>query len=493
MATVTLPARCAVAVICGDQLISQVYPASVPVEVFLDNIVELLNEDLRRRGGAGLDPAAAYELHRANGARLDITRSLEDLGIEDGMALVLAPATDGDSFDPQCESLSTSLADAGRRLFQPVNAETAAQTALAILGLVAMTVVGLAIHTRLRVDSALAGFVAGGAGLLLAAGGIAVWRWWPGRRQLLTALAWSSVLPLTVGVTLSIPGTLGAAHLFVAGLSLVALTAVTATATRSRATSASAVITLGAVAASAAAIRMFTGASAQQLGIATLVGLLFLLTVSPTIALWTARIRPPHFGSITGRDLFRRNDGLPVDVVAPVDDDDEDVGDPDTTPSGDDIADAARRANSVLTGICAASAIALPGAIWATLAPGAPFSNAAALLSLLFVVIVIIRARTFSDRRQAIALVCGSAAGFCAGAARYVIAAQQDPVTALCLGAILLLVFAAAGLAAGLAVPATRFTPLVRMLAEWLELVAIVAALPLAAWIIGLFAWVRMR
>ncbi len=42
-------------------------------------------------------------------------------------------------------------------------------------------------------------------------------------------------------------------------------------------------------------------------------------------------------------------------------------------------------------------------------------------------------------------------------------------------------------------VPVTRFTPLVRMVAEWLELVAIVAALPLAARIGGLFAWVRMR
>ena len=54
-------------------------------------------------------------------------------------------------------------------------------------------------------------------------------------------------------------------------------------------------------------------------------------------------------------------------------------------------------------------------------------------------------------------------------------------------------VFAAAGLAAALLVPVTRFTPLVRMVAEWLELAAIVAALPLAAWIGGLFTWVRMR
>ena len=52
MARVSFPARCAVAVICGEHLVSQVYPASVPVEVFIDNIIELLNDDLKRRGAA---------------------------------------------------------------------------------------------------------------------------------------------------------------------------------------------------------------------------------------------------------------------------------------------------------------------------------------------------------------------------------------------------------------------------------------------------------
>ena len=49
MATVSFPSRCAVAVICGEHLVSQVYPASVPVEVFIDSAVELLTEDLKRR------------------------------------------------------------------------------------------------------------------------------------------------------------------------------------------------------------------------------------------------------------------------------------------------------------------------------------------------------------------------------------------------------------------------------------------------------------
>jgi type VII secretion integral membrane protein EccD len=231
----------------------------------------------------------------------------------------------------------------------------------------------------------------------------------------------------------------------------------------------------------------------QRLGMCTLIGLLILVTIGPTIALWVARIRPPHFGSITGRDVFRRSDGMPVDAVAPVDDETEDEPNPDATPRGAVIAGSARRANHVLTGICVAAAIALPVAVWATLMPGQPKATAAAVLAGLFVVIFVSRGRAFADRRQAVALVCGAAAALCSGVTRYVLSGTGQSVTPLLWGSLLLAAFAAAGLAAALLVPVTRFTPLVRMVAEWLELAAIVAALPLAAWIGGLFNWVRMR
>src|ERR1700755_457643 len=74
MAKVAFPARCAVAVVCGEHLVSQVYPASVPVEVYIDDIVELLNDELKRRGLTGLDPGVAYELQKANGQRLDVNQ-----------------------------------------------------------------------------------------------------------------------------------------------------------------------------------------------------------------------------------------------------------------------------------------------------------------------------------------------------------------------------------------------------------------------------------
>jgi type VII secretion integral membrane protein EccD len=493
MAKVSFPARCAVAVICGEHLVSQVYPASVPVEVFIDNVVELLNEELKRRGAPGLDPGIGYELNRANGTRLDVTKTLDELGVEDGSTLVLVPAQEGDSFEPQYESLSTGLARVGKRLFAPVTAETAAHTAMAVLAMITLSVLGLALHTRLHTDSVIPAVATGAIGVLLALGAGSIWRWWPQRSDLLSGFGWLAIPLLAVAFAAAAPGDVGAAHVFIAALATAVLTVGLVTMTGRHVTVAATVITLCGFGGLVAVARMWDSVPAQWLGMCSLIGLLLLLTLAPTFALWAARIRPPHFGSITGRDLFRRSDGLPVDTVTPVDDEAEDEPNPDTTPAGAIITAAAKRANSVLTGICAATAIALPAAVWATLMPGRAKSNAAAVLAGLFVLIFISRGRAFADKRQAVALVCGAAAAVSVGVIRYVLHEPADSGAALLWGPLALAVFAGAGLAAALLVPVTRFTPLVRMIAEWLELAAIVAAFPLAAWVGGLFTWVRMR
>jgi len=493
MAKVSFPSRCAVAVVCGEHLVSQVYPASVPIAVFIDNIVELLSGDLKRRGASALDTGTSYELQRANGTRLDAAKTLDELGVEDGSTLVLVPVEHGDSFEPHYESLSTGLARAGKRMFAPVTAQTAVQTAIALVSMVVAVILGLAVYTRARTESLCAAVATTIAGLLLVLGAFSVWKWWPARNDLLAGFAWPAVPLIAVGFATAAPGDLGAAHLFIATSATAALTCVVAVVARRDVTLAATVVTLSAVVGFVAAVRMAQPVPFQWLGMGALFGLLILLTAGPTLALWTVRIRPPHFGSITGRDVFRRGDGMPIDAVTPVDDDGAFGSNPDITPLGASIAELAKRANGVLTGICTACAILLPVAVWTTLMPGQPRSNAAALLALLFVLIFVIRARAFAHRRQAVALVCGAAAAFTVGIVRHVVHWHTHAGTAFLWGTAVLISFAVAGLAVALLVPATRFTPLVRMLTEWLELVAIVAALPLAAWIGGLFTWVRMR
>ncbi|QLL07446.1 type VII secretion integral membrane protein EccD [Mycobacterium vicinigordonae] len=493
---VSFPARCAVAVVCGEHLLSQVYPASVPIEVFVDNVVELVHDELKRRGLPGLETGVGYELHKANGVRLDITKTLDELGVEDGATLTLVPATEGESFEPQYESLSTGLARIGKKLFEPVTVQTAAHTALAIVAFVVVTILGLAVRQRIATDSLLPGLVTGGAGLVVAGGALAAWQWWPRRTDMLDGFGWLAVPLVAVGLGASAPGKMGSAHVFIAALAAAVLTCGLATVTRRHIDAAAAVVTMCALGVSVAAPRMWWPIPAQWLGMCTLVILLLVLTLAPTFALWAARIRPPYFGSITGRDLFRRADGMPVDAVSPVSDGTEGGADdaiPDTTPRGAQIAAVAIRANNVLTGICVGAAVALPVAVWATLMPGRDRGTAAAVLGGLFVVIFISRGRAFADKRQAVALVSGAAVAACTGVIKYVVHQASSNEMALLCAAVALTAFAGAGLLASLLVPITRFTPLVRMAAEWVEIAAIIAALPLAAWIGGLFTWVRMR
>ncbi|CDO86043.1 type VII secretion integral membrane protein EccD [Mycobacterium triplex] len=490
---VSFPARCAVAVVCGEHLISQVYPASVPIEAFIDNVVELLNEELKRRGFTGLEPGIGYELQKANGVRLDVTKTLDELGVEDGATLTLVPAVAGESFEPQYESLSTGLARVGKALFEPVTLRTAAHTALVILAMVSLTLLGLAVRQRFSTDSLMPTIVTGGAGLLIAGGATTVWRWWPDRIDMVDGLGWTAVPLLTVSLASGAPGQLGAAHAFIAALAGAVLTCGITSATRRHANVAATVVTLLGIGGAAAATRMWWPVPAQWLGMCALVVLLLLLTMAPTIALWVARIRPPYFGSITGRDLFRRSAGLPADAVSPVEEGADEEANSDTTPRGAQIALAAVHANNVLTGICVGAGLTLPVAVWATLMPGHDRGVPAAVLAGLFVVIFISRGRAFADKRQAVALVCGAAAALCVGVVKYAVHEPTSSGYGLLWAALVLAVFGGAGLLAALLVPITRFTPLVRMTAEWVEIAAIIAALPLAAWIGGLFTWVRMR
>ncbi|ODR19631.1 type VII secretion integral membrane protein EccD [Mycobacterium gordonae] len=462
------------------------------MEVFLDNAVELLNDELKRRGLSGLDAGAGYELHKANGVRLDVTKTLDELGVEDGATLSLVPAVDGESFEPQYESLSTGLARVGKRLFEPVTVQTAAHTALAITAAAAATLLGLAVRQRISTDAWTPSILTGGVGLLSAGGAVLVWRWWPRRTDMIDGLGWLAVPLFTVALGSAAPGQPGAPHLFIATLTTAVLTWAVTAATGRYLSLAATVVTLSALAGTVAALRMWWPVPAQWLGMCTLIALLFLLTSAPTIALWVARIRP-YFGSITGRDLFRRSAGLPTDAVSPVSEAGDEDANPDTTPRGAQIAAAAIRANHVLTGICIGAAAALPAAVWSSLMPGRDRATAAAVLAALFVLIFISRGRAFADKRQAVALVSGAAAATCAGVVKYVLHEPASSAQALVVAAVLLAAFAGAGLLAALLVPITRFTPLVRMAAEWLEIAAIIAALPMAAWIGGLFNWVRMR
>jgi ESX secretion system protein EccD len=502
---VAFPARCAVNISYERHLCSQVFPAGIPMEGFFEGMVELFDADLKRKGFDGVAlPAGSYELHKINGVRLDVNKSLDELGVQDGDTLVLVPRVAGESFEPQYESLSTGLAamgkwlgrDGGDPMFAPVTPLTAAHTAIAVISMAVWVVVALTLRARTFNDGMIPAAVAGGIGVLLVIATMVVRSGWQERRDLFSGFGWLAVVSSAVAGACAPPGKLGAAHALI-GLVIVILGAIAiGVATRKRWQTAvvTAVVTVCGILAAVALVRMFRPASVQVLAICVLVGLLVLVRTAPLIALWVARVRPPHFGSITGRDLFARREGMPVDTVSPVNEDeseDEDNELTDITARGAAIAAAARLINAVQVGLCAGVSIALPAAVWGVLAPGRPWAWLALVVAGLVVGIFITQGRGFAAKYQAVALVCGASAAVCAGVVKYAVDAPKDVLTGLLWPVVAVATFAALGLAAALLVPAVRFRPFIRLTVEWAEVLAFIVLLPAAAALGGLFTWIR--
>ncbi|MFB0851620.1 type VII secretion integral membrane protein EccD [Mycobacterium avium subsp. paratuberculosis] len=502
---VAFPARCAVNISYEKHLCSQVFPAGIPVEGFFEGMVELFDADLKRKGFDGIAlPAGSYELHKINGVRLDINKSLDGLGVQDGDTLVLVPRVDGESFEPQYESLSSGLAamgkwlgrEGGDRMFAPVTPLTAAHTAVAVIAMAVAVVVGLCLRARTFTDGPIPAAVAGGIGALLLIATLVVRSGWRERRDLFSGFAWLAVVALAVAGACAPPGVLGAAHALI-GVVVVILGAIAIGVTaRNRWQTAvvTAVVTVCGVLAAVAAVRMFRPASVQVLAICVLVGLLVLVRMTPLIALWVARVRPPHFGSITGRDLFARREGMPVDTVAPVSEDESEEQDnelTDITARGAAIAASARLVNAVQVGLCVGVSIVLPAAVWGVLTPGRPWAWLALVVAGLVVGIFITQGRGFAAKYQAVALVCGASAAVCTGVVKFALAAPHDAMTGLLWPVVAVATFAAFGLAAALLVPTMRFRPFIRLTVEWVEVLAFIVLLPAAAALGGLFTWIR--
>ncbi len=507
-------------------LVSQVFPAGIPVEEFFEGMVELLDEDLRHHGFDGVAlPPGSYELHKVNGVRLDITRSLDDLGVQDGDTLVLVPVVGGDSFEPQYESLSSALAATARRLgaqpeircqecghkadeqtvarllkvkvdrmFAPVTALTAAHTAVGLMALAVVVLSALAVRARMFSDSWLPAAAMTGLGALLTLGAAVIRRNWPARDDLFSGFGWLAVLALSCAALCAAPGALGSPHLMI-GLTVLALGAIgLSVLLRAQTAVATAIVTGAGIGGAVALARMWHPVSPPVIGICTLLGLLILLRMSPTIALWVARVRPPYFGSITGRDLFARRANMPIDTVSPVtpedgEDDEDDLVD--ISARGAAIAASARLINAVQVGMCVAIAATLPIAVWMVLTPGAPRQRGAVALCGLVAGLFITQGRGFAGRVQAIALVGGACAAVLTGIVKYALARPGDTPAGFLWPAAAIAVFAGLGVAAGLLVPETKFVPWIRLAVEWLEVLAFIVVGVLGAWLGGLFVWVR--
>ena len=483
-----VPASCRVSVLAGDShQIDLVLPAAVALTALTDATRDTVNKVLRSRGADEL-PSGAYEFARAAGmTALSPELSLAAHNIADGELVALVPAGTAQRYGPNVENVSTALARYAGEHFPMVTPRNAVVVAAALTAAALAAAALIVWRMRWASDGALlAPAVFAGAAVCLIAVAMLAARVGT-YRVVVDGAAWAGVVAAVLAAATTPHGAHpGAPHAFlaawVAGIGAVML----ARFTGRHWVPAAAVITVAAATIAASAVRMFWTVPGPRIAVAMLLAVLVAVVAAPTMGLWMAKVPRQSFGSITGRDLFARAPGQPEDTVSPVESAPHDV-----TLRGEQVAEVARRSNTVLTGVLAGiGVVAVASSVFA-ISPGQPRQWPQVAVVAVVALILVLRARAFRDRRHAIIVVSAASLSLIAIPAHYGLAAAPSATAPGLWAAGAVLGVAIAGLIAGAAVPSHIFSPPVREAVEYLEYVLIAAVVLFAAWAIGLLHYVR--
>jgi ESX secretion system protein EccD len=483
-----VPSSARVSILVGDaHQVDVVLPSAVQLSALTDATVDAVNKVLRGRAADGL-PTGAYEFARAAGmTALSGDLSLGGHNIADGELLALVPAQSARRYGPIVENVSTALARYATEHFPMVTGQAAVVVAAGISGAALATAGALVWRMRWASDASLlspAVFV-GAAVLLIVAAmlcarvGVA--------RVVVDGAAWAGVIALVLAAaTLPHGRHPGASHAFLASWVAAVAVVLLARFTGRHWAPAAAVLTVVTATIPAAAVRMFWTVPGPRIAVCVLLGVLIAVTIAPTVGLRMARVPRQSFGSITGRDLFARAPGQPEDTVSPVESAPHDI-----TLRGEQVAEVARRSNTVLTGVLAGIGVVAVAASICAISPGRPRQWPLVVVVAIVAVILVLRARAFRDRRHAIIVVSAAALSLIAIPAHYGFAAAPTATATGLASAGAVLAVALGALLAGSVVPSHVFSPPVREAMEYLEYILVALVVPFAGWAIGLLHYVR--
>ncbi len=486
---VEVPPSCRVSILAGDShQIDLVLPSAAPLSTLVDPTVIAINKVLRGRGAPELRPAA-YEFARAAGMSvLASDVSLAGHNIADGDVLVLTPAGTAERYGPVVENVSTALAQYASEHFVRVSAKTALAVAVVIIG-GALGVAGMLVwRMRWAHESALLVPILFAATTLCLVATVAIGRRVGAGRVVTDGAAWAAIVTgALTAATIPPGGSPGAPHAFLGAVTALAGTWLLVRFTGRYWSAAAAIVTAGFGAAVVALVRMYWDVPGPRIAVAVLVAVLVAVSAAPAIALRMANVPSQTFGSITGRDIFARAPGQPEDTISPVE-----AGPPsDVTLTGEQVAAAARKSNTVLTGVLlGVAAVAIPAA-WVVVTPHGEREWARLVVLGAVAAILILRARAFRDRRHAIILVGTAVAAMLGAAAKYGLQAPPTDTTVTLLAAGVAIAIAALGLAAATVVPPRVFSPPVRKVVEYTEYILLALVVPFAAWALGLLQYIR--
>jgi type VII secretion integral membrane protein EccD len=430
-------------------------PAAVPVGSLLPPIVDILATEYGYRGES---VPAWQQLSLPGDTALDVSKTLAQLGIRDGAALVLSRSSTeltAPRFDDVAEAVSTTLAKTAQPWTRRAARLTGAITASWLAGTGALVLTRTAFYTTdaRRIS---------GAGVAAAIGCIAL---------LASAVAYRGFRDVVAGLTLgllaggfvalagllAVPGGPGAPNALLAAMAAAATSAAAIRVTGCGTVVFTALSLCMVVAAAAALVAAVTAVPLQAIAAASAAISLVLVELSARVSILLAGLSPrladePHTPHHLSAKAIRANAWLTSLVAA-------------------FSTSAALGAIGTVVAVYSADGPNLLGVAFATVTGG----------------VLLLRARAFSDLAKSVPLVVSGTATL---SVTFVVAATACPLPTPWLAAVAATV-ATAALCLGFITPAFTFSPVGRRSVDLLEYLALAAIVPLVCWICGLYSAAR--
>ncbi|WP_072687339.1 type VII secretion integral membrane protein EccD [Rhodococcus marinonascens] len=465
---------CRITVLSTHSQVDMAVPFGVPLAILIPGIVDTIRS---HRGTNDFDDSleqyepSEWVLAKIAQSPLSSTLTLHEHGIRDGDLLILESAQ-ASAPPPLFDDImyNVAIADAESDREWTRGAARVVGSAAAVLGIVVGS------YALLWSESGTTGFLGAGCallmGILFLIAGSVTGRVYQDAAGSVVLSGCAVPLAFAAGM-LFVPGDLGAPHALL-GLVLAGTTAVLA-------------LRLGGV-----GLRLFTGLSAISL-FGSLAALVAMLTANSVASVGAGVVAASLIGLALSARMSILLAKLPLPPVpAPgtsVDPSEVDPDDDVTMPSFDSLAQRAARARKYLTGLVGAMTILVVAGALMAVHPGAHagISWSGASLAVAAAATLMFRGRTYSSAEQAVPLIAG-------GVAILVLlltaAAVAVPDIAIALFAAAI-AFAVGALVLGILAPSQEFSPVMRRIAELIDLALIASIVPLVCWVTGLYSLMR--
>lgn len=468
-------------VVGGDTQIDLGLPSDVPVGALVPDLVALVESRAPERSELEPEPEDRtwhWTIATIGHAPIDPAVTLTEAGIRDGDLVILQSedaAQPPALFDDVIDAVATLRRD--ERSWTPVSARWTGY-AVFLLGLLAA--IGAVWHSRSGGASVIPALAVAFIGTGLVVTSVLASLVY-GDRSTARVLGVGGILAVAGGAGLALPGEPGAAHLLLSAAVVAAVSLPLMRVIGAGEPEFTAATTAGVLTAVAAAVTLLTDLPPRTIAAGTAAVAMLALTQGPRIAIAAGRLPVPPVPTagdpIDPGDADSRPTIEAVGAVGAT-----------TLPSATRLAERARRADAVLTGVTIGSAVVLAAAALLMLRGGPSYRWQAFTLAAVFGLVLAARGRSHSDLTRATVLVCAGSLVL-AGVAYSLTAAGTEPT--LSIGVALLVLLPVVALWAGVVVPRTEHAPTTRRFVEIGEYLLLCSIIPILFWILGLYSLVR--